>query len=365
MAKQDRKFRVGVIGHTGRGNYGHGLDTTWLRSPRAEIVAVADAHAGGLKQAGQRLRTDRTYADYRQMLEKEKPDIVAICQRWVDQHRDMALACFEHGCHVYMEKPFCRDLTEADQIVQASEMRHLKVSIAHITRFSPHARLARQLIRRGEIGDVLEIRGRGKEDRRGGGEDLWVLGSHILDLMRYLVGDPLSCNAFVEQAGELVRREHVAEGNEGIGPLAGDHVEAQYRFAHGVTGHFASHRNRAARPSRFGLTVWGTKGAIEVLTGHQNTLPILKNATWSPARADGEWSALAVESEPGGSSADRNLDAIDDLMTAIEQDRQPQSSVYDARASVEMIAAVFESHRQQRSVTFPLKERGNPLSKLD
>ena len=46
-----RKLRVGVIGHTGRGNYGHGLDTVWLKLPDTEIMAVADAHVNGLANA--------------------------------------------------------------------------------------------------------------------------------------------------------------------------------------------------------------------------------------------------------------------------------------------------------------------------
>ena len=45
------KLRVGVIGHTGRGNYGHGLDTVWLKVPETEIVAVADPHENGLANA--------------------------------------------------------------------------------------------------------------------------------------------------------------------------------------------------------------------------------------------------------------------------------------------------------------------------
>jgi hypothetical protein len=48
------RFRIGVIGHTGRGNYGHGLDTVWLEMPDSEIVAVADADPTGLAAAQKR-----------------------------------------------------------------------------------------------------------------------------------------------------------------------------------------------------------------------------------------------------------------------------------------------------------------------
>ncbi|MCA9202345.1 MAG: Gfo/Idh/MocA family oxidoreductase, partial [Planctomycetales bacterium] len=102
------KYRVGVIGHTGRGNYGHGIDTVWLELPQCEIVGVADADEAGRAAAAKRLKTDRVYADWRKLLDEAKPDIVAICPRWLDQHRDMVLAAAERGMHIYMEKPMCR-----------------------------------------------------------------------------------------------------------------------------------------------------------------------------------------------------------------------------------------------------------------
>ena len=51
-----KKLRVGVIGHTGRGNFGHGLDTVWMGLPETDIVAVADAHEGGLANAKKKLK---------------------------------------------------------------------------------------------------------------------------------------------------------------------------------------------------------------------------------------------------------------------------------------------------------------------
>ena len=87
-----KTYRVAVIGHTGRGDYGHGLDEVWLEVPNAEIVAVADADKPGLAKAAKKLKVDRAYADYRQMLERERPEIVSIAPRWIDEHHAMALA---------------------------------------------------------------------------------------------------------------------------------------------------------------------------------------------------------------------------------------------------------------------------------
>ena len=90
-----RKLRVGVIGHTGRGDYGHGLDTVWLKLPDTEIEAVADAHINGLANARKRLQVPQGFADYREMLSKIKLDIVCRLPREKEQHHDMALAAIE------------------------------------------------------------------------------------------------------------------------------------------------------------------------------------------------------------------------------------------------------------------------------
>ena len=67
------KRRVAVIGHTGRGNYGHGLDTVWQKIPDAEIVAVADGDHIGLGKELRKLGVQNGYADYRKMLEEVRP----------------------------------------------------------------------------------------------------------------------------------------------------------------------------------------------------------------------------------------------------------------------------------------------------
>src|SRR5262245_12362255 len=76
------KIKVAVIGHAGRGNYGHGIDTMWLSVPETEIVAVADTDPAGLEAELKKLKVPaKGFADYKKMLEEAKPDIVAIGPR--------------------------------------------------------------------------------------------------------------------------------------------------------------------------------------------------------------------------------------------------------------------------------------------
>ena len=371
------KYRIGVIGHTGRGNYGHGIDRVWLELPQCEIVGVADADEAGLKAAVDRLKAPQGFADYRKMLDELKPDIAAVGPRWIDQHRDMVVAAAERGIHVYLEKPFCRTPEEADQIVAACEKNDVKLAIAHQTRWSPKLQTIRDLLLEGAIGDILEMRGRGKEDRRGGGEDLWVLGSHIMNLIHHFGGEPNWCFANVLEDGKPVTKEHVAPGNEGIGLLAGDKINAMYGLSGDVTAYFGTHRHaggfgaQTTKPGlRFGLQIFGTQGIIEVHTGHLPPVHILQDTQWSPGRSGKRWipvsSAGIGKEEPlhDGGLHGGNLLACKDLIAAIEEDRLPECNVYEARTTVEMIAAVFESHRLGGPVTFPLKNRKNPLESL-
>lgn len=366
-----QKRRVGVIGRTGKGNYGHGVDTVWKEIAEVEVVAVADENDAGRAEAQQRLGTKTAYADYREMLAKEKLDLVGIGPRWLDQHRDMAIAAAEHGCHIYMEKPFCRTPAEADEIVRACEMRHVRLALAHQTHYGPTVSVIKDLIANGDLGDILELRGRGKEDgSRGGGEDLWVLGSHILDLMREIAGDPVECYATVMANGKPVSKADVKEGNEGIGPLAGDWVQARYAFPNGVTGYFGSKRGAAGNPSRFGLQIFGSKGIIELFTGYPGEAYFLPDSSWSPGRTKSKWLPITSngvdqpETLPRGLAAG-NVAAVKDLLRAIDDRREPLCGPTAGRWTVEMISAVFESHRVGRPVALPLDQRENALTLLE
>lgn len=363
-----KSYRIAVIGHTGKGNYGHGIDTAWLKVPGCEIVGVADADEAGLAAAVKRLKAPQGFTDYRRLIDETKPDIVAIGPRWLDQHRDMCLAAAAAGAHMYMEKPFCRSPAEADEIIAACEKADVKLALAHQTRYSPKLQAIRDLIDDGKLGTILELRGRGKEDKRGGGEDLWVLGSHVMNLIHHFGGEPKWCFARVEEGGEPIRPEHVKPGNEGIGPLAGDTVTAVYGLDGGATAYFGSKRNMLG--DRFGLQIFGSKGVVEILTGHLPSAQFLPDPSWSPGRSNAKWQSISSqglgEPEPmkDGGLEGGNILAVKDLIEAIENDRQPECNMYEGRATIEMISAVFESHRRGGPVKMPLQTRANPLSLL-
>lgn len=370
-AEPEKKWRVAVIGHTGRGDYGHGIDILWKGMPETEIVAVADADAAGLAKAKERLKVDTGFADYREMLKQTAPDIVAIGARHIDQHRDFVIAAAEAGARgIYMEKPFCRTLAEADEMIAACEKSGTKFALAHRNRYHPALPAVQRLVRDGGIGQLLEIRARGKEDQRGGALDLWVLGSHVLNLFPVFASPPLACTATLLQDGRPVTRDDIRDGAEGVGPLGGNALHARWDMAGGVPAYFDSRQNAGVVAANFGLQLIGTTGLIDLRIDTHPIAHLVPGNPFLPAKDARPWipisSAGPGEPEPIADAANLTGShrlAARDLLAAIRENRAPLCSLRDARLTVEMILAAFESHRLGgQRVAFPLALRENPLA---
>lgn len=372
-AEPSFKTRVGIIGHTGKGDYGHGLDTMWLKLPETEIVGVADLNPDGLAKELAKLRVAAGFADYREMMAKAKPEIVSIGMRNIELHREVVLAVIAGGARgIYIEKPLCRTLAEADEIVAACEKAKVKLAIAHRNRYHPALPVVAKLVKDGAIGRLLEIRCRGKEDQRGGSLDLWVLGSHLLNLAAYFAGKPVACTATVLQDGRLATKADVKEGGEGVGPLAGNEVHARFEMESGTPVFFDSIANAGDRAAGFGVQLIGTKGIIDLRIDEHPIAHLLAGNPFDPVKEPRTWTAITsgglgqpepmadVKEQSGG-----HLIPGRDLIAAIRENREPLCSAQDGRVTVEMISAVFESHRLGgQRVAIPLTNRQNPLAQL-
>ncbi|MBN2592140.1 MAG: Gfo/Idh/MocA family oxidoreductase [Sedimentisphaerales bacterium] len=279
---KEAKYKVAVIGRTGRGNYGHGLDVVWNDIEQAEVVAVADEDPQGREAAAKRLKAPKSYAYYRRMLGTERPQIVSVAPRWPDCHHDMVLACAEFDCHIFLEKPVCQNLEQADAIIAALEKRNLKLAIAHQTRYSPALMHAQMAIGEGLLGDILELRGRGKEDRRGGGEDLVVLGTHVIDLMRFFAGDAKWCFA-------SVRDNREPEVNQGI--LDCRLTIYKSKIAN-LKSQIITHRARHGVAERFGLQVYGSRGILTTTTGAVPEIWFVEDPSWQPGCSKAHWKRI-------------------------------------------------------------------------
>lgn len=372
QGRQPRR-RVAIIGHTGRGNYGHGLDTVWQQIPEAEIVAVADASETGLAKELKKLDIQRGYSDYRKMLAEVKPEFVSVAPRHADQHHDMAMAAMEAGARgLYVEKPFCRTPAEADSLIAACQKHGARIAVAHRNRYHPALAQIDKLIESGKLGKLLQIRGRGKGDRRGGDEDLWVLGSHILNLIHYFAGAPKSCSAVMLKDGRHVTADDVRPGAEGLGPLAANEVHARYETEKGIIAYYDSIANDDSEGKAYCMQLIGSRGTV---TLHIDRDPVAHFTPGNPFHPTSQ-PRLWIPITTGGVGAPENQKdrvaqvhnhvlGVRDLIEACDSGRPPLCDVHAGAVTVEMVCAVFESHRQGgKTVRFPLAERENALSKL-
>lgn len=345
----------------------------WGQLDETRVVAVADADADGLATAMRRLQVADGYRDYREMLDKAKPEIVAICPRHPDQHRDMALAAIAAGARgLYLEKPYCRTPAEADEISQAAARQGTKIAVAHRNRYSPVLPVLRRLIADGEIGTLLEFRGRGKGDRRGGVEDLWVLGSHVLNLVCYLGGPPTSCSAVIRQDDQPIAADDVRPGNEGLGPVAGNRLHARYELDGGGIAYYDSIADDGTRSEGFGLQVIGSEGVIDMKCDRFPLAHLIRGNPFTQPDKPRVWQPIA-STGPGDPRVDQqahqqvmqHIEPGRDLIGAIEDDRRPLCDADEAALTVEMICATFASHANHgQAVRFPLAGRGNALAEL-
>jgi len=362
------QYRAATIGRTGRGDYGHRLEMSWVGVEGVEYVAVADEDRQGRERAAVRTGARSHYADYRDMLAKEGPDLVVVAPRWLDCHADMVIACAEAGAKgVLCEKPLARTLAEADAMLAACRLSGTKLAVAHQGRVTAPVVRARDLVRRGEIGELTTIHGAGKEDHRGGGEDLMVLGTHVLDLMCFFAGAPFWCMADVTVDGRPLRHGDVRQGTESIGPVAGNQILAIYGFCDGVRGLFRSYHHQQGGARRMGLELYGSQGVISIRGTSEREVYLLDSPLWSPGeQTDWEriespkWEAIPVEER----LVRTNRLLAEDLIEAIEENREPVSSGADGRMALEMIMGVYASATSGARVPLPLPEREHPLAKL-
>jgi predicted dehydrogenase len=373
-AVEARRYRVGIIGHTGRGGFGHGLDSLWAHVGRTEVVGWADGGAKpeAVAAASVKYPGAKCFSEYGRMLEEVRPDIVAVCPRFVEQHCAMVQAAAEVGVSgVYMEKPFVRDLEEADRIVGLCRERGLRVALAHRNRYHPALAVAAELVRAGRFGRLLEVRGRGKEDQRGGALDLWVLGSHVLNLATVFVGQPVACSGLLYQEGRPVVRGDLREGDEGLGLMGGNAVHARFETAAGVPLYFDSIQGVGGKSAGFGLQLLCSEAVVDLRMDAEPLVQVRWGNPFRPLAAAG-WEAVSS----AGIGLPEPLEEIrrlvgghvlpaQDLLAAIEQKREPLCGAEAGRTTVEMIFAVFESHRRGgERVRFPLSTRVNPLGLL-
>jgi predicted dehydrogenase len=353
------KLRAAVIGHTGHGDYGHGLESIFAGQPGIELVALADPDPTGRASTAAKIKAPRQYADYRNLLAKEKPNLVSLAMRSANQHHAIALAALRAGAHIYCEKPLVTCPVEADELLAEAEKRGLKIAVAHTMRLSPPVVRLKQVIAEGTLGELMELRAYGKQDRRAGGEDMMVLGTHLFDLLRLFAGDPLWCTAHVLWQGRDITVSDAHTVEDDVGPVAGDQVFAQFAFARGINATFTSTERLRETVGHWGLELHGSKGIARIACDAVPKVFLRRTTGWKAENPTDTWQPLdpAFLKLPPA----QNVAPVRDWLEAIAQNREPECSGRNAAWAVEMASAVYQAALDKKRVVFPLRERTHPL----
>jgi len=382
FANDTKQWKVAVVMDTSKpGTRGHGLHLAYRGLPNVETVAHVDGNTQDVEKKLGMTQAKRFYSSIEAMLEKETPDIVVLDSRLPHDHLEQIRQVTAKGCHVYCEKPLTAFLHEADEFVRISEEKKIKIAMAHPCRNGLGFVTMKRLVESGKIGMPLTIQGWGKSDHRGGGEDLMVLGTHILDLMIFFFGQPQRVMADIRNEGRPALATELTETQEPIGPAIGDEIFATFRFPNAVHGTFESRRNLYKGDHRMGICVTGSKGMLSYRfsDGQKEPQPLrFSNAPCAPAdECVNEVIELKEERViPGAEPIDDSLYAggtifqeagrfaFWDLMQAIQEDRQPITNIDDARMVVEMIYGIYVSHLAKSPIDFPLADRRHPLERI-
>jgi predicted dehydrogenase len=335
------KLRVGVIGCGGIAkNHIRG----YLDSGRYEIVGLADLEEAAMAEKDAAFGiAPRHYTDAREMLARERPDVVSICT-WHAGHAPWTIAAAVHHPRVIVsEKPMADTVGHAEQMILACKRNNVKLAISHQRRFLPAYTLARELIAQGAIGKVQAI-------QSFGGDGLPNYSSHQTDMYRYLLGDD-DCDWVM---GNVERKTDRYERSTRIEDCA----VGVFHFTGGAVALLLSD----VMPTVYqGALIYGSAGMINLTT---NSLQLLNQETggrWQLHEPDGVFFKVAdlgdeFEWREGAAAQSAELA---DWVEGRRDDFRGEAT--HGLKALQMVHAVYESARMHEKVLLPLETRVNPL----
>ncbi|MBN1399662.1 MAG: Gfo/Idh/MocA family oxidoreductase [Anaerolineae bacterium] len=202
-----KTLRVGIIGAGGIARNYH--VPNYLRCENVQVVAACDVSDVALQQMQAQHGIAQVFHDYRELLALESLDLVSVCTS-NDMHYPVVMAAIERGLDIYCEKPLALTYAQAAEMHEAAQVKGLKTGVNFSHRRTPAARLAKEIIDRGALGQIHYVsaiyaaggtqygerpgtwRNDGKKAGFGG---LGDMGSHIIDMMMWWLDAPIEAVA--------------------------------------------------------------------------------------------------------------------------------------------------------------------------
>jgi predicted dehydrogenase len=252
---------------------------TWPPPLEPKLIGIAGRDQSAVEEAARRYRYDYATTDWRDLITDER---IGLFDNGGPNslHAEPTIAAAEAGKHVVCEKPLGRDAAESYEIWQRVAATGVKHLCGFNYRFVPAVRLARELIEAGELGEIRHFRGRYLQDwGDDAGLDTWRfhpdeagsgalgdLGTHVIDLARFLNGEIASVAGFLKTFLP--------------GRKVDDALEAAVAFENGSVGTIEATRLALGRRNAFQWEINGSKGSLAFDMERLNELQVF--------RADGD-----------------------------------------------------------------------------
>jgi len=236
------------------------------------VVALCDADASAVEQRRQEFELDAEhYGDYRAMLDKGDVDAVDICLP-IMAHEEVAIAVAQAGKHIVIEKPLTNTLEQAKRVVAAADAAGVTLMVAHNQRFRRQHMKMKDLVQTGKIGRIVSARAEINQNIQAVLPDghwhyyhrgaLISIGIHMLDTLRYLVGNVRRVSGFRTTAMMPMVGQQGVEGEE-----ADDLGVAALEFENGALGTLFASYCAKAHPWHDSIMLHGTKGSMHTVGG--------------------------------------------------------------------------------------------------
>jgi len=329
-----------ILGSGMVANY-HRLAITANAEQGARLVAVG--HYNPVRFAEISARFGVPCVSQQELLADPAVDVVCICTP-SGQHAAQAIAAARAGKHVLVEKPMALSLTDADAMIAACDQASTKLGVALQRRAEPLFRRVYEAIQAGDLGDLTlgvvtlpyyrpqayydQAEWRGTWTLDGGGV-LMNQGIHLVDLLVWYMGDPITVQA---HAGTLYQSIEVE-----------DTLAATLCFPSGAMATIAATTTASPGfPHR--LEIYGTGGGIQIEGETVRHWVLADPATATVERPEtGPPATAGAGADPRGIAPAGHIAILRDLIHALREDRAPQIDGTEGRRSLAAVLAVYRA----------------------
>lgn len=214
------KIKIGIIGV---GGISECHIASYLKNPDVELYAFCDINEKTLKLKGEKYGITKLYTDAEEMVNAlPELDAVSVCT-WNNAHKACTITALKAGKHVLCEKPMAMNKAEAEEMLSVAKECGKLLMIGFVRRHGNDAMTVREFIDSDTLGDLYYskatyLRRNGNpggwfgDKSRSGGGPLIDLGVHVIDLVRFLMGNPKPVSVYGATFQKLFDRPNIKAG---------------------------------------------------------------------------------------------------------------------------------------------------------